>query len=437
MTVNDEVMGTLRRLGVENGVVTTVRSEEGLLRFSNDRMTVLDLLDRSTVSIFVRENGRKAATSLSSDDTAKVLEATESLVKELRRHGSGVDVPLPRGPFGASRSSHEVEGIDLEWMTDTASQAIDAARMSGASRSAGSMRSAVNHIHLSTTAGAEAQACLPEIEISMRSFTEEGSSGHGLMVGAVKGDIDPIEVGEEAGGIASMSRHMVDLDAGRHDAVLAPMVFADLVSQVGSMASAFYVDMGMSFLRDRVGEQVASPLLSLSDDPTLQGTLGQRPFDDEGVPTRRNDILVDGILQGYLHNSQTAHGQGTESTANAGLIAPHPFNLVIGQGRGDLQGLMDEMGTGLVVTNAWYLRYQNHATGEFSVIPRDAVLYVKDGEVKGAVKGLRISDVLPSLLTDIEALGADRRWVRWWEVDTPTLSPSAWIRDVGFTRSSI
>lgn len=437
MSINHDVMDCFRRLGVENGLVTTIRNEEALLRFSNDRMTVADLIDRTMVTIFVRENGRKAATTISAEDPIKVVDSATSLVEGLRRHSDGEDVPMPAGPFGYRKVRTPAVALDFDAISDIVAQAIDAARSEGASRSAGSMRVANMHMSLSTTAGAEAEAVLPEVELSMRSFTDVGSSGHGLMVGTSLQDIDPMAVGQEAGGNAHLSRRTVDIDPGLHDAVLAPMVFADIVSQVGSMASAFYVDMGMSFLQGKEGEMLTSPLLNLDDDPTLEGTPGQRPFDDEGVPTRCNRILEEGVLQGYLHNSQTAHGHGVKTTANAGLIAPQPFNLVIGKGKGDIESLADEMGDGLLVTNVWYLRYQNHATGEFSVIPRDAVFKVEDGVINGAVQGLRISDNIPSMLNNIESLGDDRRWVRWWEVDTPTFSPSALVRGVRFTRSTL
>ncbi len=437
MSINHDVMACFRRLGVENGLVTTIRNEEALLRFSNDRMTVADLIDKTTVSIFIRESGRKAATTIGAGDAAKAVEAAESLVNELRRHGEGGDVPLPPGPFTYRTARSPAVPMDIDAMAEMVAQAVDAAQGSGAARSAGSMRVANGHVWLSTTTGAEAETVLPEVELSMRSFSDEGSSGHGLMVGTSLDDIDTVKVGEEAGGYAHRSRRTVEIEPGRHDAVLAPMVFADIVSQVGSMASQFYVDMGMSFLQGKEGEQIASPLLSLDDDPTLEGTLGQRPFDDEGVPTRFNSILKNGVLQGYLHNSQTARDHGVDTTANAGLIAPHPFNLVIGKGKGDIDSLAEEMGDGLVVTNVWYLRYQNHATGEFSVIPRDAVFKVENGSIQGAVEGLRISDRIPSLLTNIESLGDDRKWIRWWEVDTPTFSPSALVRGVKFTRSTL
>ncbi len=437
MSINNMVMSCFRRLGVENGVVTTSRNEEALLRFSNDRMTVADLVEMTTVSIFIRENGRKAATTIAAGDPDKAVEATETLVSGLRRHAGGEDTPLPQGPFRYRDSKAVPAPMDFDSMAEIVAQAVDSARESGASRSAGSMRVANDHVSLSTTAGAEAETVLPQVELSMRSFSDEGSSGHGLSVGAAMEDIDPAAVGREAGGYAYRSRSTVPIEPGIYDAVLAPMVLADIVSQVGSMASAFYVDMGMSFLQGRVGEQVAAPLLSLTDDPTKDGTIGQRLFDDEGVPVRSNHILKDGVLDGYLHNSTTALAHGVSTTANAGLISPHPFNLIIGKGKGDMEALATEMGDGLVVTNVWYLRYQNHATGEFSVIPRDAVFKVEDGSVQGAVGGLRISDSIPSLLRNIESLGDDRRWVRWWEVDTPTLSPSALVRGVRFTRSTL
>ncbi len=436
MSLAHEVMETLLRLGVENGVVSSAREREVLLRFSNDRMTVADAVEGTTVSVFVRERGRKAGITLGETDASKVEAAVESMVAEMRRHGGGGSVPLPQGPFRYAAAAEEPP-VDVEEMASMAAAAVEAARSAGATRSAGSFKASVTSLSMCTTAGAEGEALLPEAELSLRSFSPDGSSGHGLAVAADPRRIDAAAAGREAGGLARMSMGASEVKGGKRDAVLAPMVFADLAAEAGDMASAFYVDMGMSFLKDKEGKDVASPLLQLSDDPTIPGCIGTRPFDDEGSPTRRNEIIADGVLQGYLHNSETAHAHGVASTANAGLVAPRPFNLTVGAGKGGWEDLAAEMDRGLVVTNAWYLRYQNHAAGEFSVIPRDAVFVVEKGEVVGAAKGLRVSDTLSSLLSNIEALGGDRRWVRWWEVDVPTLSPSAWVRDVSFTRSTM
>jgi PmbA protein len=144
-----------------------------------------------------------------------------------------------------------------------------------------------------------------------------------------------------------------------------------------------------------------------------------------------------GVLMTYLHNSTTAKRHGVESTANAGLISPSAFNLVIGEGDGQLEEMIAGVEKGIYVTNDWYLRYQNWRTGDFSAIPRDAMFLIEDGEMTRPIKEMRISDNVLRILAGVKQLTREREWVKWWEVDTPTLTPSALISRIRFTRSTM
>jgi PmbA protein len=250
-------------------------------------------------------------------------------------------------------------------------------------------------------------------------------------------DFDPRLAGTEAGSMAKLAMDPVQGEAGSFPAVLGPMVFADLVQQVGRMASAFHVDAGMSFLAGRLEQPIGSKVLTLVDDAKLPGALGTMPFDHEGLPTKRTTIIAEGVLKSYLHNTCTAAKAGVESTANAGLIAPQPYNLVVEPGRSSLEELIRQVDHGIFVTNDWYLRYQDYARGDFSAILRDALFAIEDGQIAGSIKGLRISDNLPRILSNLRAMGRERRWVKWWEVETPTLVPAVLVDEVRFTRSSM
>ncbi len=233
-----------------------------------------------------------------------------------------------------------------------------------------------------------------------------------------------------------MAAEPAQIEPGEMDAVLGPMVMAQVMNQVGRMASAFYIDTGMSFLANKLEQDLGSPTFSLIDDPTLADTFGSSAFDAEGLPTQRTVIFDQGVFKSYLHNSTTARRHGTVSTANAGLIAPRPFNLVLAPGRDDLESLIRSVDHGVYVTNNWYLRYQNYGTGEFSTIPRDAMFLIRNGEMAGSVRDLRLSDNMLRLIKNVESLSAARQWVKWWEVSTPALAPHALIKGAKFTRSS-
>jgi PmbA protein len=90
---------------------------------------------------------------------------------------------------------------------------------------------------------------------------------------------------------------------------------------------------------------------------------------------------------------------------------------------------------GIYVTNDWYLRYNNFQSGDFSTIPRDAMFLIKDGKIESSLKELRISDNMLRILGNIGELSKERKWIKWWEVEVPTLTPIALVKGMKFTRS--
>jgi PmbA protein len=98
--------------------------------------------------------------------------------------------------------------------------------------------------------------------------------------------------------------------------------------------------------------------------------------------------------------------------------------------------MISDTKSGLYMNNAWYTRYQNYATGEFSTIPRDAILKIENGEIVGAVKNVRVSDNMLSLWKSIDALSRSTEEVFWWdEASPPSTLPTVRVRGMNITRS--
>lgn len=432
------VLRACKAQGVSDVVVTVAQSEGLMVRFSNNEITTVNALSDATASIFVNDNGRKAGAN-AADLSKKGLEAASKKVVEMakRAPATAIYAPLPHGPF--SYDPKLLDGgevpTDPKRIVPFVKEAIDAAQKEGALRVAGSLISDNGKVTLMTSNDAFGATGKAVMELSLRAFGPESASGHSVSVAGNEAEFKPAEAGAEAGRLAKMSIGTTDGEPGEYDTVLGPMVFADLMNQTGRAASAFSVEARMSFLADKVGQRVASERLSIIDDPTMGGTFGSAPFDAEGLPTRRNAIIEGGILKGYLHNSTTAKKFGTTTTANAGLVAPRPFNLVVEPGQRSLEEVISSVERGIYVTNNWYLRYQNYQTGEFSTIPRDAMFLIENGKLVRPIKELRISDNLLRILSSVKEVTKERRWIRWWEVEVPTLCPAALVSKVRFTKS--
>ena len=101
-----------------------------------------------------------------------------------------------------------------------------------------------------------------------------------------------------------------------------PIVFEDgateeLLSDFFEAVEGGSIFRRSSFLVGQLGEQIASPLLTIVDDGTMRGAVGSRPFDGEGLPTRRTVVVENGVLKSYLLNAYTARKLDLSSTGNA------------------------------------------------------------------------------------------------------------------------
>jgi PmbA protein len=442
--MNDaDVCQTLVRLcrkeGASDATASVWRSGQCMVRFSNNQVTVVDTLQHRSGSLFVNMEGRRASIDFAEFDKASLGKAIKKAVAIAQASPPAeVYAPLPKGPFAydpnLTRSPHVT--LDPDDLVSWAGQAMEAGLREGAERMAGSLIARDGEYTLATSGDVLAETDGGSLELSVRAFGKGEASGASVLLATKNEDLNAAETGREAGAYAKMAENPARSEPGAMDAVLGPMVTAALLNQVGRMASAFYLDSGMTFLVDKLDREVSSPEMSLYDDPTLAGSYGAMPFDAEGLPTRKNAIIDQGVLNAYLHNSTTAKKFGVKTTANAGMIAPRPFNLVMEKGSKSPEDLISGVDDGILVTNNWYLRYQNYSTGDFSTIPRDALLRIKNGQLDGPVKDLRMSDNMLRILQNIDGVTADRRWIKWWEVPIPTLSPSVLVRGLKFTRST-
>jgi PmbA protein len=195
------------------------------------------------------------------------------------------------------------------------------------------------------------------------------------------------------------------LGAGKLSTRKAPVLFAPELARglighfTGAIAGPAQYRRS-SFLLDAKGEQVFPGWISLAERPHLPGALGSAPFDSEGVATRDRELVVDGVLDGYLLDSYSARKLGLVTTGNAGGV----HNLVV-QGRMlDPKSLLRTLGTGLLVTEMMG-QGVNAVTGDYS---RGASgFWVEGGEISRPVHEITVAGNLREMFRGITALGED------------------------------
>ncbi len=204
-------------------------------------------------------------------------------------------------------------------------------------------------------------------------------------------------------------------DSGRLTIVLEPRLALTLLGIVSGMLAGDVVVKGRSPFGDRLGEPIASPLLSLVDDPTRVESLGSEEIDGEGLACRANDLIVDGVLKGFLRDSYTGRRTGLGSTASAvrgarSLPGVGAQVLVMRPGRRTLDELIASVDHGLFVNSFAGLHSGvNAVSGDFSV-GADGLM-IRHGALAEPVRELTLASTIQRLLLDIDQVGGDLEWL--------------------------
>jgi PmbA protein len=183
---------------------------------------------------------------------------------------------------------------------------------------------------------------------------------------------------------------------------------------LGGMLGALDGDMvykKASFLADKLGQPIAVPGITLVDDPLLRRGAASTPFDGEGLPTSRKNLVDKGVLTTFLYDSYTARKAGVKPTANArrGYSSmPHAgvFNFYAEKGPDDPEAILRSAPRALLVTRGLG-HGLNTVSGEYS---RGANgLWLENGEVVHAVQEITIAADYLTMLKNIDRIGNDLR----------------------------
>lgn len=210
--------------------------------------------------------------------------------------------------------------------------------------------------------------------------------------------------------VANISRHLGarPLSTGRRRAIFEPEITATLLGLLSIGLSGKSLAEGKSLLAGKLEQKIASELITLVDDPQVDGGLANRPFDAEGTASQKLVIIDRGVFRSFMHNSDTAARTGQANTAHASrsyrsTLSVSPSNLLLEPG----SGVTRENGT-IIVTDVMGVHAgANPITGDVSV---QAMGLEVAGDELQPVDNFAISFNLLKLLERVEQVGDDFEW---------------------------
>jgi PmbA protein len=430
--------------GAKDAVVEIFDGSTQLVRFSNSEVdSTLSWTERHA-HVFVAVGRRTLVADIRDLGTAGAQ--VKGLVRNAKRSPENKEYGgIASGRFKYKPGRADPAVVKLRDPARHVHEAIRSAKAEGANNVGGTLYARHTLSGIASSCGALASDESASLELSVRAFSQPEASGHSVSVTPRLAGLKAKETGARAGELAKMARNPVQGEQGKSDIVIEPLFLGSIVHFTSRMMSAMLVDIGMSMYSKKIGKRVASPEVTFVDDPLMQST-SRRAFDHEGAPTRRNVVIKRGVLKTFLHNTSTARRFRTKTTASTGPLVPTLFTIpsqpvafhpVVEPGDWGTEEMISDTKRGLYLNNTWYTRFQNYATGEFSTIPRDAILRIEDGEVVGAVKNIRISDNMLSFWKSVDALTRTSQEVFWWdEASPPSTLPTLRARQMNITRSA-
>ncbi|MCB1285053.1 MAG: TldD/PmbA family protein [Microthrixaceae bacterium] len=250
------------------------------------------------------------------------------------------------------------------------------------------------------------------IVYSLAGDDDEVTTGFGFSVGRGPDALDAEAAAHQAVDRALRLLGASRVASQRLTVVFDPWVTAQFLGVIGESFSGIEVFRGRSFLGGRIGERIASPMVTLVDDPTDRRWPTASPIDDEGLATRRNVLIDGGVLNGFVHDGYSARANGVASTGSAvragfkSTPAAGVQALSLLPGPRSREDLIASVGDGLYVFEVSGLHSGvNPISGDFSTGVEGVM--IRGGEFAEPVKEVTIASTLQRMLGDVTDVADD------------------------------
>jgi len=443
----ESIVKIVKSMGFEDVVADTYDSRMVYLKIVNSEVdSIVEKHNRST-NLFLAK--KKKITYLGDiGDTSK-----RGIVENVKKGAKSLEgLKAKEDYFGIAEPGKKIKDIysydkkiencGNDALADKAVSAINSAVENGATSVAGMIVIGSGTSHTSTSNGFDNDERSTFVRMSLRVFNKNISFQNvfaSRMLSGIEFDKESKKAAQMVGGTKKIGK----IENGKYDVIYMQSPGGSLLTNITSAACMTNAETG-SCMTGKLNKEVAGKDLKIYDDGMIKEGTQSSTYDSEGTPSQSTVVIENGVLKNYLHNYSTAKKYNTKSTGNAGLIMPSSRTLVLKHKRSvkDIDDLMSEVKNGILVTNSWYTRFKSYVDGDFSTMPRDLAIYIKNGEPQyvikqkdvGPIVGIRVSDNLLRMMKNMTLVAKDERQCASWDTEFECFFvPSMLIRDVSVT----
>jgi predicted Zn-dependent protease len=436
----EALLGGVLKAGVADDLeIVAIRSREELTRFTDCQIHQNVAAMDTTVHIRAWADG-KAGVVTTNDLTAKGLaraaqDAATMARAQTRPAGYAPPEPRPIQPV-----DHWDEATWDAHPDERAGLVARAVKGAGAIKfnASGSLATGGAELWVRSTRGIVAHHRTSSVRFVTVIMGNSGGSGYAEFSGPRLSEFVPEEASDRALAKAQLSEVRKAIEPGEYTVVLEEPAMATLLGMLSMMGfSARALLEKRSFFVGKLGQKLVSDLVTIRDDG-LDPQTAVMPFDFEGVPKSAVHFFRRGVAEGVVHDSRTAALMNTVSTGHAlpppgAGWSPMPMHLVMDGGQSTNDELVLGVKRGLLVTRFHYARPVDPMRAVVTMMTRDGVFQIEDGQVTGAVEDMRITESGLRALANVEAVGSERRLITHGEGFGAFLVPRARIAQFAFT----
>jgi predicted Zn-dependent protease len=387
--------------------VVTFHGNLSLTRFANSFIHQNVAEEGDTVNLRVAIDGRIASAATTATTPAALESFVDGTLKTAALQPTDVDWPGVGQPAGVPDVEH-VDGATYDAPPSARAGLVKAFVDAGKGLvAAGFCQTEGQTVAFANTAGRAVERRQSSAVIDGIHQTGT-SSGSGHAASAAIRDLDGHAVGSIAAQRAINGAMPFDLKPGTYEVVLAPEAVGTIAIFLGFYGfNGKLLSEGQSFAE--LGGHQFDERFSMWDDVTDPRALGI-PFDTEGTPKRRLDLVSAGMTEAVAHNRRTARKMGTTSTGHhhpgADALGPIPTNLFIAGGSSTVDDLIANVERGVYVSTFNYCRVLDPKTLVVTGLTRNGTFMIENGRITGAVTNLRFTQSFVEALGDGRVLGA-------------------------------
>ncbi len=394
-------------------------SENGLTRFANSEIHQNMEWEDIGISIrvvFGKKIGVAGTNKIPLDESgtvdrkvlSDVVKRAEELAKLQREDPFYMGLPTRtkppqtiesgRTPFGRAAERDRANGVNII-IKKSADRGITAS---------GSYSSVVSEFAVANSHGVWAYHISSASDLST-ILIGPTSTGFAAAVGRNTGEINSEKVADSAIEKVVLGAHPQTVEPGEWEVILEPQAVNEMMvffAMYGPNARIYHEQ--ASFLSGKLGKKVLSEKISVVDDP-LNPKAFPMPFDFEGVPKRKVEIIKNGVLNEIIYDSYHANRFGAKNTGHAwpapNTWGPFPTHLCFKPGNKTYEQMLKGVKKGLLVTRFWYVRVLNPRSLAITGMTRDGLFLIENGRLVGGVKNLRFNQSIPQALNEVIDVG--------------------------------